>query len=57
MGELNFRAKTDATIIAIVREGKTISNPAAKDVLLANDTLVITGTHKAVDQAFQLLSE
>jgi CPA2 family monovalent cation:H+ antiporter-2 len=57
VGELNFRAKTDATIIAIVREGKTISNPAAKDVLLANDTLVMTGTHKAVDRAFQLLSE
>jgi len=57
VGDLNFRAITDATIIAIVREGKTISNPAAKDVLLANDTLVITGTHKAVDKAFQLLSE
>jgi CPA2 family monovalent cation:H+ antiporter-2 len=57
LGEINFRAKTDATIIAIVREGKTISNPAAQDKLLANDTVVITGTHKAVDQAFQLLSE
>ena len=57
LGELNFRAITDATIIAIVREGKTISNPTAKDKLLANDTLVITGTHKAVDKGFQLLSE
>lgn len=57
LGELNFRAKTDATIIAIVREGGTISNPAAGDKLLSNDTLVITGTHKAVDTAFQFLSE
>jgi CPA2 family monovalent cation:H+ antiporter-2 len=57
VGELNFRAQTDATIIAIVRVGKTISNPTAKDELLANDTLVISGTHKAVDKAFQLLSE
>jgi CPA2 family monovalent cation:H+ antiporter-2 len=57
LGELNFRAITDATIIAIVREGKTISNPTAKDKLLANDTLVITGTHKSVDKGFQLLSE
>lgn len=57
VGELNFRAITDATIIAIVREGKTITNPTAKEKLLVNDTLVITGTHKAVDQAFQLLSE
>jgi len=57
VGELNFRAITDATIIAIVRDGKTISNPTAKEKLLANDTLVITGTHKAVDKGFQLLSE
>jgi CPA2 family monovalent cation:H+ antiporter-2 len=57
IGELNFRAKTDATIIAIVREGKTISNPTANEKILTNDTIVITGTHKAVDRAFQLLSE
>ena len=57
VGELNFRAITDATIIAIVRDGKTISNPTAKEKLAANDTLVITGTHKAVDKGFQLLSE
>ncbi|MBT8383780.1 MAG: hypothetical protein HKP17_04140 [Ignavibacteriaceae bacterium] len=57
IGELNFRAQTDATIIAIVREAKTISNPNANQKILANDTVVITGTHKAVDKAFRLLSE
>ena len=56
LAELNIRAKTDATVLAIIREGKTISNPAASEKLLSGDTLVITGTHKAVDSAFELLS-
>jgi CPA2 family monovalent cation:H+ antiporter-2 len=57
IGELNLRSKTDATIIAIVRKGTTITTPSAKDILQTGDTLVITGTHKAVDIAFDLLSE
>ena len=56
IGDLNLRKKTDATIIAIVRKGNTISNPSAKDILQSGDTIVITGTHKAVDEAFELLS-
>jgi CPA2 family monovalent cation:H+ antiporter-2 len=55
-GELDIRAVTGATIIAIVRKDKTISNPPATEKLLENDTLVITGTHKAVDNAFKLIS-
>ncbi|MCW8812358.1 MAG: cation:proton antiporter [Chlorobium sp.] len=56
LAELNIRAKTNATVLAIIREGKTISNPAAGEKLLSGDTLVISGTHKAVDSAFNLLS-
>lgn len=56
IGELNLRNLTDATIIAIVRKGITITTPAAKDILETGDTLVITGTHKSVDLAFELLS-
>ena len=56
IGEINLRSKTDATIIAIVRKGTTITNPTARDILQVGDTLVITGTHKAVDEAFDLLS-
>ena len=56
IGDLNLRKKTDATIIAIVRKGTTITTPTAKDILQAGDTIVITGTHKAVDDAFDLLS-
>lgn len=57
IGELNLRSKTDSTIIAIVRKGATITTPSVKDILQLGDTLVITGTHKAVDDAFDLLSE
>ena len=56
LNEINLRAETDATIIAIVRNGKTITNPPGKEMLLAQDTLVITGTHASVDKAIELLS-
>ena len=56
LSEINLRAKTDATIIAIVREGKTISNPSGKDILTATDTLVIYGTHLSVDKAIDILN-
>lgn len=56
IGEINLRQKTDATIIAIVREGTTISTPTAQDIIKPNDTIVITGTHQALDKAFELLS-
>ena len=56
LGELNLRSKTDATIIAIVRKGTTITTPSAKEIFEVGDTVVITGTHKAVDNAFDLLT-
>jgi monovalent cation:H+ antiporter-2, CPA2 family len=55
LSEIDLRAKTDATIIAIVRNGKTISNPSAKENILAADTLVIYGTHLSVDKTIDLL--
>jgi CPA2 family monovalent cation:H+ antiporter-2 len=55
LSEINLRAKTEATIIAIVRDGKTISNPSAKEIIQAADTMVIYGTHLSVDQAIDLL--
>jgi CPA2 family monovalent cation:H+ antiporter-2 len=54
--ELNLRSKTDATIIAIVRKGSTITTPSAQEILQPGDTLVITGTHNAVDDAFDFLA-
>ena len=56
MKELNLRAETGVTIIAIVRDDKTITNPASDEKILEKDTLVITGTHKTVDDAINYLS-
>jgi len=54
--EIDLRAKVDVTIIAVVRGGKTITNPSGSATLLASDTLVLTGTHAAVDRAISMLS-
>lgn len=56
LAEINLRAQSDATVIAIVRNGQTISNPSGKEALKANDTLVIYGTHQSVDRAIEILN-
>ncbi len=56
LSEIDLGAVSNATIIAIVRDGKTISNPTGKEKILEHDTLVLTGTHKAVDQAIIILN-
>lgn len=56
IAELDLRAKTETTIIAIVRNGKNIVSPGAQDKLEEGDTIVVTGTHKAVDKAFNYLN-
>lgn len=56
LADINLRAQTDATIIAIVRNGNMISNPSGKDILLAGDTIILYGTHKSVDSAIELLN-
>lgn len=56
LAEINLRAQTDATIIAIVRDGNMISNPSGKDILMAGDTIILYGTHKSVDCAIELLN-
>jgi len=55
--ELNIRALTGATIIAIIRAGHTKTNPAGKEVLFPGDTLVFYGNHISVDNAVRLLNE
>ena len=54
--EIDLRAKTGATILAIVRQEKSITNPKGDEVLLYGDILVLTGTHQAVDEAISLLT-
>ncbi len=56
LADLNLRARTDAAIIAIVRDKETITNPSGKEVIQPHDTLVITGNHKSVDDAVEYLN-
>ncbi len=52
---INLRALTGATVITIIRKGKTIFNPSGSETLNTHDTLVITGIHKAIDDAVKVL--
>jgi monovalent cation:H+ antiporter-2, CPA2 family len=54
--ELDLRARTDATIIAIIRNGKTITGPSPSEKILARDTYVLVGDHKSVDRAILVLN-
>jgi len=56
MRDINLRALTGTTIIAIVRENQTINNPGGDEKIQSKDTLVLTGTHKSVDDAINFLA-
>ena len=56
MREINLRALTGATVIAIVRENQTINNPGGNEKIQSKDTLVLTGTHKSVDDAINFFA-
>lgn len=53
--ELDLRAKTDATVLAIVRSETAISPVTGAETLQYGDIIVLTGTHIAVDAAMELL--
>jgi monovalent cation:H+ antiporter-2, CPA2 family len=57
ISDLNIRARTGATIIAIVRGGRALPNPSPHQKLAAHDTLVLVGDHTSVDKALQFLNE
>ena len=54
--EIELRARSGVTVIAVVRDGVSIQNPAAEFRLAAGDVLVLLGSHKELDQAIQILS-
>ncbi|MGE5354390.1 MAG: cation:proton antiporter, partial [Acidobacteriota bacterium] len=56
LSELNIRARTGATVIAIQREERTIANPSGDEVILFGDSLILYGTHMSVDKAINLLN-
>jgi CPA2 family monovalent cation:H+ antiporter-2 len=55
LSDINLRAETGATVIAIIREDNLISTPSGKDKIMLHDTLVLTGTHQSVDKAIAKL--
>lgn len=56
LGELELRSRAGVTVIAVVREGKSNPNPGPEFVLATGDVLVLLGSHKALDDATQVLS-
>lgn len=52
---LDLRARSGASIIAIVRDGNPTTNPDADFTLLAGDVLVLVGAHEQLDKANVLL--
>ena len=57
LAELNLRAITGATLLAITRGEQGILVPTAKQVLRAGDVLALAGTHDAIDAARALLTQ
>jgi CPA2 family monovalent cation:H+ antiporter-2 len=56
IAELNLRARSGVTIIAVVRGGKPNTNPAAAFELSLGDVLVLVGSHAELDAAHGCLS-
>lgn len=53
--ELDIRKRSGASIIAIVRDSKPIFNPPPDVQLAEGDILVLIGTHRDVESAFNVL--
>jgi CPA2 family monovalent cation:H+ antiporter-2 len=53
--ELDLRARTGTTVIAVVRDGKPMPNPDPELRLEPGDTLVLVGSHAEMEAAFGLL--
>jgi K+:H+ antiporter len=54
--EVELRARSGATVIAVVRDGKSHHKIGGDFTLAAGDMLVLLGSHKALDEAGQLLN-
>jgi CPA2 family monovalent cation:H+ antiporter-2 len=55
LGELNLRASTGATLMAVRRKSELILNPGSDFQFQANDTAILIGDHIQVDRALCLL--
>jgi len=55
LGEANLRARTGASVVAIMRERQLIANPKAQTVLRAGDLVGIIGDEQQLDAAQEML--
>lgn len=55
LAEIDLRARTGATVLAISRHGGGTANPSPKDPLRAGDVLALAGSTEAVAEARKLL--
>jgi CPA2 family monovalent cation:H+ antiporter-2 len=56
LAELQLRARSGVTVIAVVRNETSIHSPGPEFVLETGDILVLVGNHKALDRANRLLN-
>lgn len=54
--EIDLRAKTNATVISVIRDNQFIPNPSGDFKIKVGDLLVLFGTHNAIDRAIELLT-
>jgi K+/H+ antiporter YhaU regulatory subunit KhtT len=52
---LNIRAKTGASVVSVVRDGKTVRNIGADWEFRIGDTLVVLGDHSQIAQLKDLI--
>ena len=55
--QLDLRARSGATIVAITRAGQPVTNPAPDFEIQPADVLVLVGTHHQLNRARQLLED
>lgn len=53
----NLREHSGALILGIVREGQTINNPVASEVIRADDLLILSGSKDQLKKAISILRE
>ena len=56
LAELELRSRIGVTLIAVVRDEKSIHNPSRDFLFESGDILVLMGSHKDLDRASQILS-
>lgn len=54
--EIDLRAKTNATVISVIRNNQFYPNPSGDFKIQCGDLLVLFGTHNAIDRALEILT-